>query len=209
MPWAYQCGRVYEEAAAALRQRFPQAEFRHARYVYEESIVQAVQELLSAGCQTIVYQSYSNPVYSDFEEYAYALPVVHKSVSGQAKIVLRRPGGQPACDASRPTCNRPRDHLAKLPRQSKVLLILSRHGHPFKKETMDVRGPEYRRPLEAAIRRLMAGWDGPWDLVWSNDEYADEYWDPKGTKLETAAAYQMAIDEGFDYALEVPTEVYR
>jgi hypothetical protein len=52
----------------------------------------------------------------------------------------------------------------------------------------------------------MEEWSGQWELVWSDDEYADEYWDPKNTKLETRAAYRRAIDEKCDYALEVPTD---
>jgi protoheme ferro-lyase len=205
VPWGYQCGRVYEEATAVLRKQFPQAEFRHARYVYEHSIQQAVEELLAAGCQTVVYQCFCNPVYSDFEEYAYALPVVHQAVNGRAQVICAdQVGNQPALREA--YVQMVRHHLARLPRGSKILLILSKHGHPFKKETMDVRGLEYRRPLEAAVRRVMGEWGGPWDLVWSDDEYADEYWDPKGTKLETAAAYRKAIEEGYDYALEVPTD---
>ena len=43
-------------------------------------------------------------------------------------------------------------------------------------------------------------------MVWSGDEYADEYWDPGQTKLSTYSACRMAINEGFDYALEVPTD---
>ena len=95
--WAYQCGRVYQEATAALRQRFPQAEFRHARYAYPDSMRQAVEELLAAGCETIVYQCFCNPVYSDFEEYAYALPLVHQFASGRGKVICAdQLGSQPA-----------------------------------------------------------------------------------------------------------------
>ena len=56
------------------------------------------------------------------------------------------------------------------------------------------------------MRSLMEKRGGAWDLVWSDDEYADEYWDPGNTKLSTYSAYRMAINEGFDYALEVPTD---
>jgi protoheme ferro-lyase len=205
VPWEYQCRRVYEEAAAVLREQFPQAEFRHACYVYPDSIDQAVEELLSAGCQTVVYQCFCNPVYSDFEEYAYALPAVHHSVNGRAKVICAdQLGNQPAMREAYVRVIR--DHLARLPGGSKILLILSKHGHPFRRETMDVRAAAYRRPLEAAVRQLMGEWGGTWDLVWSDDEYADEYWDPKGTKLETAAAFRKAIEEGYDYALEAPTD---
>ncbi|MBN1178657.1 MAG: ferrochelatase [Anaerolineae bacterium] len=203
--WAYQCGLVYQEAAAALKRRFPQAEVRHARYVYEDSIRQAVEELLAAGCETIVYQCFCNPVYSDFEEYAFALPLVHRCVNGRAKVICTdQLGNQPAMREAYVQVIR--DQMAQLPRTARVLLILSKHGHPFKKETQDVRGPEYREPLEAAARQAMADWGGTWDLVWSNDEYADAYWDPKHTKVETHAAYRKAIEERYDYALEVPTD---
>jgi len=203
--WAYQCGRIYEEAAAALLDRLPQAEIRHARYVYPHSIRQAVEELLAAGCETIVYQCFCNPVYSDFEEYAYTLPMVHQFVNGHAKVICAdQVGNQPAMREA--FVQIVRDQTSRLPRQASVLLILSKHGHPFKKETWDIRGPEYRQPLEAEVRRVMETWDGHWELVWSDDEYADEYWDPKNTKLETHAAYRKAIEEEYDYALEVPTD---
>jgi hypothetical protein len=32
--------------------------------------------------------------------------------------------------------------------------------------------------------------------VWSNDEYADEYWDRKGVRLSTREVFLRAIDEG-------------
>jgi hypothetical protein len=99
-----------------------------------------------------------------------------------------------------------RDQLAQVPDHASVLLILSKHGHPFKKETQDKRGPEYRVPLETAMRNLMEKRGGPWEMVWSDDEYADEYWDPGNTKLSTFSAYRKAITEGFDYAIEVPTD---
>ncbi|MCU0457353.1 MAG: hypothetical protein MUE74_13730, partial [Bacteroidales bacterium] len=99
-----------------------------------------------------------------------------------------------------------RDNLALIPSGSKLLLILSRHGHPFRNETMDLRAPEYHIPLEISMRSALSERRGISDLVWSYDEYADEYWDPKGTKISTFAAYRKAIDEGYDFALEIPTE---
>ena len=99
-----------------------------------------------------------------------------------------------------------RDQLKGLPTGSSVLLILSKHGHPFKKETQDARAYLYREPLETGMRAILTESGRKWDLVWSCDEYADEYYDKKQTKLETQAAYRKAIDEGYDYAIELPTE---
>lgn len=203
--WAYQCRLVYEDAAKELKKRYPGAELRHAFYVYPESMRQAAEELIAAGCQTIIYQSFCNPVYSDFEEYQFALPMLYDFVDGRAKIICAdQLGNQPAL--RRGFVKMLEDRLAKLPKDASVFVILSKHGHPFKKETQDLRGALYRQPLEEDVRRVMEGWKGKWDLTWSNDEYADEYWDPKGARLETHAAYRMAIDQGYDYALELPTE---
>jgi hypothetical protein len=203
--WAYQCMRIYEEATAALRALLPDAEFRHARYVYADSLQQAVEDLLAAGCETIVYQCYSNPVYSDLEEYAYAMPIVHQLVNGRAKVIYAdQLGNQPSLRKA--FMDLLCAQLEQVPQRASVLLILSKHGHPFKHETMDRRGPEYRLPLEAAARCALERWGGRWKLLWSDDEYADAYWDPRNRKLETRAAYQLAIDRGFDYAIELPTD---
>ena len=203
--WEYQCKCVYEETVSALKEKFPQAEFRHAYYTYEESLSQTVEDLLAKGCETIVYQCFCNPVYSDFEDYAHALPKIHRFAKRRAKIICAdQLGNQPALREGYVQVIR--DQLDKLPSQARILLILSKHGHPFKKETQDKRGAEYRVPLEAEMRSLLEKRGGPWDLVWSDDEYADEYWDPGDTKLSTYSAYRRAINEGFDYALEVPTD---
>jgi protoheme ferro-lyase len=131
--------------------------------------------------------------------------MVHRFVDGRAKVICAdQLGNQPAM--RRAYVEIIRDQMAQLPQEARVLLILSKHGHPFEKETQDVRGPEYRQPLEAEARRAMEDWGGEWDLVWSDDEYADEYWDPEDTKLDTHAAYRRAIEEGFDYVVEVPTD---
>jgi hypothetical protein len=203
--WEYQCKSIYKETVTALKKEFPQAEFYHAQYVYERSLREAVEYLLAKGCKTIIYQCFCNPVYSDFEDYAYALPRVCSFVNKRAKIICAdQLGNQPAMRKAYVQIIN--DQLAQVPALARVLLILSKHGHPFKKETQDKRGPEYRVPLETEMRDLMGKWGGPWELVWSDDEYADEYWDPGKTKLSTCSAYRKAIDEGFDYALEVPTE---
>ncbi len=203
--WEYQCRKIFEESAAALKARYPEAVFRHARYMYRESLSQAVETLLADGCETIIYQCFCNPVYSDFEDYAMAVPMVHGLVNGRAKVISAdQPGNQPALREA--FARLALDHLALLPSESSLLMILSKHGHPFRKETQDKRGHEYRLPLERAMREVMKNWNGRWDLVWSDDEYADEYWDPRNKKFSTYAAYRKAIDEGYDYALELPTD---
>ncbi len=203
--WEYQCKKVYEETVESLTVEFPQVEFCHARYVSEESLSSAVEHLLSKGCETIIYQCFCNPVYSDFEDYAYAMPKICSIVNKRARIIFAdQLGNQPALREG--FVRIIHDQLAQVPASARVLLILSKHGHPFKKETQDKRGLEYRMPLETEMRNMMIKWGGQWELVWSDDEYADEYWDPGKTKFSTCSAYRKAINEGFDYAFELPTD---
>ncbi|MEI7849678.1 MAG: hypothetical protein WCK35_28045, partial [Chloroflexota bacterium] len=203
--WSYQCGKIYTEASEALKKCYPQVEFRHAGYVYKETLKHAVDDLIAAGCETIVYQSFCNPVYSDFEEFAYALPLVYEYAAGRAQIICAdQLGNQPALREAYFALLR--DQLKTLPPEANGLVILSKHGHPFKKETQDEHGALYREPLEAGIRQILAEHGGEWEVVWSCDEYADEYYDKKHMKFETHAAYRKAIDAGYDYAIEIPTE---
>jgi len=205
VPWRYQLQQVYNEAVAELKQRFPQAEFRPAYNMYPASMRQAVEDLLAAGCQTILYQSFSYPVYSDFEDYAFALPLLNGLVNGRSKLVFAdQLGNQPAMREA--YLRIIQDRLAELPPQASVFTILSAHGHPFKQETLDARASEYRDPLTDGVRQLLKERGGRWDVTWSFDEFADPHWDPHNRKQSTFDAYRRAIAESYDYAVEVPTE---
>lgn len=205
VPWTYQCRQLYDEASRLIKAQLPDAEIVHARYVSPPSLLTAVEGLLDAGCRTIIFHSYCNPVYSDFEEYAYAMPAVSRYVNGRAKLIFAdQTGNQPALRKA--YTEMLRDQLSHIPREERVMVILSRHGHPFRKETQDRRAPLYRVPLEQEMREVIAAWGGQATLGWSDDEYADRYWDPKGRKTSTYSAYRFAIENKFRYAIEIPVE---
>jgi hypothetical protein len=203
--WRSQLRKVYDEAVMELREKYPAMEFRNAYYLNRESLRLAVEELIARGCETILYQSINCPLYSDFEDYGHSLPIIHSLVNGRAGIIMADQLGNQA-PMREAYVQILRDQLKGLPPTASVLVILSRHGHPFKQETLDMRAHLYQGPLEAGIRNLMSDWKGEWSLVWSLDEFADRYWDKRGTKFETCAAYRKAIEEGYDFAIELPTE---
>jgi hypothetical protein len=205
VPWESQCKKIYDESVAILSGLYPDAEFRLARYTFEESLRQAVEDLLTSGCETIIYQCFCNPVYSDFEDYAFAIPTVNRIVNGRARIIWADQLGNQA-SLREAYVQLLSDNLALIPVYSKLLVILSRHGHPFRNETMDLRGDEYRKPLEESVLQALSEWGGHSNLVWSDDEYADEYWDRRRRKVSTRSAYRKAIEENYDYALEIPTD---
>ncbi len=203
--WRYQLRKVYDDAVDQLARMYPEAEFRNAHYMDTNSLRSAVDSLAAAGCATIVYQGINCPLYSDFEDYGYVLPLLHNLAGKRARVIMAdQLGNQPAYRAAYVAMLR--DWLQVLPQGSRLLVILSRHGHPFKKETQDARAHLYRDPLEADLRAVLADWNGNWEILWSFDEYADPYWDKTGQKLETYTAYRKAISEGYDFALELPTE---
>ena len=203
--WEYQCRKVFKDVSEALLEKYPDVLIRHAGYMVKDSILKCVEELRTEECKTIVYHNFSSPVYSDFEDYSFSMPLVHKAVNGAGKVIFAdQSGNQPFMRQAYVTMAL--DQLANLPDEASVMLILSKHGHPFKKETQDRRAHLYRSPLENDMRDVMKKWKGSWELVWSDDEYADEYWDPWKRKFSTYAAYRKAINEGFDYAIEIPTD---
>ncbi|OJX43917.1 MAG: hypothetical protein BGO78_02835 [Chloroflexi bacterium 44-23] len=203
--WRQQLDILANEAINALKINFPEIEFQKAFYMDIHSLSLAVENLLTVGCETIVYQSINCPIYTDFEDYGYALPLLHQLINGRAKIIMTdQLGNQP--DYREAYFQILRDQLLEIDNEKSVLVILSSHGHPFKKETMDDRAHLYRRPLEEGMRAIMADRPGRWDVIWSYDEYADSYWDKNNQRLETYNAYLKAIEEGYDYAIELPTE---
>ena len=165
----------------------------------------AVMDLINNGCETIVYQSINCTLYSDFEDYGFALPMLHKFAANRARVILAdQLGNQAACrDAYLAIL---KNRLIEIPAGKKVLVILSKHGHPFKNETMDLRADIYRHSLELGVREMMKNWQGQWDLIWSSDEYVNDKQIKKQLNLDTYSAYRKAIEDGYDYALEIPTE---
>jgi hypothetical protein len=199
--YEYQVRRVYEDAQAEIRRHYDPAQVlcRLAPFVYRDRLAGAIEDLLAQGCDTIVYCSFSNPVFSDFEEYHASMPFVHRTVDGRARVIFTD-----QCGTSRHLQQvrslMLQDQLDQLPEDASVFVILSRHGHPFKKETMDWRGAFCRKPLEEGLIGLMEARGGRWDFCWSNDEFTE------GIRFETRQAYLRAIDEGYDYAIEIPTD---
>ncbi|TEU01501.1 MAG: hypothetical protein E3J30_00475 [Anaerolineales bacterium] len=203
--WRHQLCMVYHESVAELKKNFPHAEFCLAHYMDTSSMRKSVERLLALGCGTIIYQCFSNPVYSDFEDYAYSLPLIHHLVNSRAKVVCAdQLGSQSAMRKA--YLHMVKDQLAVLPEDASIFIILSAHGHPFKRETYDMRAPEYRDPLTESVRRILNARAGRCDLTWSYDEFADPYWDPKNRRTETLEAYRYAIKNGYDYVIEFPTE---
>lgn len=203
--WRSQLRRVFDDSVTRLSPDYPDTEFRQAYYMDPPMLHQVVQELLADGCQTIIYQGINCPVYSDFEDYGYVLPMLHTAVNGKARIIMAdQLGNQPAMREAYLAILR--DRLSEIPDEASLFVILSAHGHPFKKETQDERALLYRDPLQSGVKNILSKRKGKGNSAWSFDEYADDYWDPKGLKTDTHDLYLNAIRAGYDYIIELPTD---
>jgi len=205
VPWRHQVRRIYDQAVEQLAALYPSLPCRQVHYSDPNSVRAGIDDLVEMGCRTILFQSYCSPIYSDFEEYAYACPMAEQLVAGRAKMIFGdQLGVQPAlCRAYASLIG---DALRGIDPAASVMLVLSRHGHPFSRETYDLRADEYVRPLTTICQRLLDQRSGQGQITVSFDEYADEYWDPKGRKLSTSDAFRRAIDAGFDCVIEAPIE---
>lgn len=207
VPWAYQHRLIYEESAARLKEQFPGIAVVQAHYTFRESLQDAVDSLLRQNCRTIVYQCYSNPVYSDFEDYATTMPLLQSLVGQRANLALAdQIGNQP--HLAQGFARRFADLLAEIPAEASVAVVLSTHGHPFRKETMDQRAHLYRQPVEAAIRAVLATRTARRAVIWCQDEYAEAGGAGQSRRQSTSRAFEDAIEQGFDYAIELPTEFF-
>lgn len=200
-PYLYQVNKIYDDVTKKLSETYPSdnVAWRLAPFVYKDQLQNAIEELLTEGCQTILYCSMGNPVFSDFEEYNSTFPFISDTVDKRAKVIFADQSGatRHIQEVRYLMLN---DQLKQLPENASVFIILSRHGHPFKKETMDWRGAFCRLPLEEGVKAMMENRKGKWDYCWSNDEFTE------GIRFETKQAYEIAISEGYDYVIEIPTD---
>lgn len=200
-PYEYQVKKVYSEIQRELKNRYSNEEVECclAPFVFKDKLKEKLDELIHKGCETIIYCSMSNPVFSDFEEYNSTFPFIHEAAANRVKIIF---ADQCGSNQNIQTVRKLmlQDQLSQIPEKASVFVVLSRHGHPFKKETMDWRGAFCRQPLEEHIKDVMSQWNGTWDYCWSNDEFTE------GIRYETRQAYQYAIDQGYDFVLEIPTD---
>lgn len=203
--WRSQMRKIYTDAVEKLTEKYPEVAFCQSYYMDHNHLRSQVERLLEGGCQTILYQESSSPVLSDFENYSSVFPWLHELVGERARLIFGdQIGNKQGCRQA--YLQLLQDQLEHIPAEKSILVILSLHGHPFKKETMDARARLFQQPLEEGVRQLLAGRAAKWDIVWSADEFADDFWDKNHKKLETYAAYRKAIEEGWDYALELPTD---
>jgi len=204
--------RVFEKTG----NKYDNVMFRAESSMYYYEMKTKIYEMLDAGCETLVLIS-PMMIYSHFEEFNSAFyhcfEYVHEweqeNPGKKIKVIMApQPGDfQPARQAF---LDMLKDRLDTLPEGSDVFVAVTVHGMPwaqFPWEAWLELAPAYRDKLHAEVKELLKKYTfGRTKTVECQDEFASHVWDHDDNYLSTREAYQIAIDEKFDYAIGLPIE---
>jgi len=105
-----------------------------------------------------------------------------------------------------------RDNLKHVPEGSSVKLVLSIHGMPWENvphEGWIKLSPPFLKRVMAEAEELMAGYGfSRYEVVQSQDHFADSHSDPENKYLSTNQAFWEGVEDDFDYVLNVPLEFF-
>lgn len=105
-----------------------------------------------------------------------------------------------------------RDNLKSIPEGSSLKLALSVHGMPWDNvpnEAWIKLSPEYVERSLAKAAEVMQGYNYERvQIVQSQDHFADPHSDPDNKYVATNEAFWQAIEEGYEYVLNIPLEFF-
>jgi hypothetical protein len=91
-------------------------------------------------------------------------------------------------------------------------MVWSVHGMPwvaFPNEPWLTQAPSYRDVLVEESKQLLEQYDlSRFEVVVSQDHFADHYWDPDEKSLSTNRAYLEGVEAGYDIVINLPIEFY-
>lgn len=207
---------VIDATLAKIKEKYGAVESRAECNMLLYEMREKIFALLNAGCETLVVSSVL-PMYSHFEEFnsgfRHTFDFVEeweKEHPGKhIKVIMAPPMGlyQPYRQAFYEMV---KDRLDTLPKDASVTVVLSVHGMPwdvFSYEAWIKLAPPWRDKIYEEIKALTDSYKfKKSNVVNAQDEFSDPIWDPKQKYLSTNRAYWNAINEGYDYAVNVPIE---
>ncbi len=105
-----------------------------------------------------------------------------------------------------------RDRLDILPQGSDVFVALTIHGMPWKSMPNEAWlnfGPSYTDKLLQEAKAQIKNYNfNKTDVILCQFNFGDDEWDPENNDLSANEAYWKAIDEGYDYVVNLPIEFY-
>lgn len=209
---------IISQALERLARTHPGLLWRAENSMHHHQMQTKLEELLAAGCDTIVLAS-PMAIYSHFEEFdssfRHCIEYIHawqeRNPDRKITIIMAPQLGdfKPLRDAYVAML---RDRLDTLPRDATVAVAVTVHGLPYKQRSWEAwisLAPRYLDPLNSAIGQLLDRYGFARTQVMScQDEFAGPVRDPEDNYLSTNEAYWQAIRDGFDYVIGLPVEFF-
>jgi hypothetical protein len=208
---------VNDYAAARLAEKYPDVQFDHADTMKPWQWRKRIFDMLDSGVETFVLASHM-VVYSGYEDFnngfRHSIEYVNEWEQlndRDIKVIIAPPLGhfKPIRDGYLLML---KDKLDTMPKGVSVKMVWSVHGMPwrvFPNEPWLEVAPAYRDVLVEESKELLAQYDfSRFEVVDSQDHFADHYWDPDHLSLATNRAYLEGVKDGYDHILNLPIEFY-
>ena len=209
---------VFSEVFARIKNNYDNVVCSWESNLFYHEMKTKLHEMLDAGCSTIVLGS-TLIIYSHFEDFnsgfRHAIEFIHEWEE-------EHPGKKIKIIIAPPSCNyQPmrqaflemlKDRLDTLPQGSDVFVALTIHGMPWKNMPNEAWlnfGPSYTDKLLQEAETQIKNYNfNKTDVILCQFNFGDDEWDPENEHLSANEAYWKAIDDGYDYVVNMPIEFY-
>ncbi len=200
VPYIAQHEALFAEVKKLLQAEFPGVPLRTAWAMYPETLKKAIDELLARKVETIVVTDLF-AVYSNLEQFAALFPEIEHMVAGRAKIVYAPQMGSFASYRA-VFVQMAKDEIARLPKEAKKLLVLTRHGFPeMEGEPYHELAPSFYSNLQKEVDAAVKG--SGTRVVFADTEFAVGKDDPDNKRLASSEALEQALAEKYDVLVYV------
>jgi len=196
IPYMQQHKAIFADFETMLKKEFPGVPMRWGLAMYPETVEEAVNELIEQDkVKTVIVVDFFH-VYSSLEEFNGLFPEIKDAVAERAKIMYAPfPGAYESYRKAYVTMAQ--DEVAKLPKNSRKLIVLTRHGFP------EIPGDPYpalaksfyvnlKKEIEAGIEGNNA------HVVFADTDFAGEKDDAGKKKLASFEALEWGLEDGYD-----------
>jgi hypothetical protein len=186
--------------------------------LYLHEMKTKLYDMLDNGCDTIILGS-TLVIYSHFEDFnsgfRHSIEFIHEweeeHPGKKIKIIIAPPSSD--FDPMRQAfLEMLKDRLHTLPDESDVFIAVTIHGMPWKNMPYEAWldfGSSYTDELLLKSKEIAKKYNfNRTDAVLCQFNFGDDGWDPENNYLSANEAYWKAINEGYDYVINLPVEFY-
>ena len=185
---------LFRDIKALIEKDAPGTPVETSWGMYPKSVEAAIEKLIEQKVETLVVCDLF-PVYSALEEFNSFYVEVEHIVAGRAKIIYTPYPG--AFKTFRNAyINMAVDEVARLSKEEKKLVMLTRHGMPIiKGEPFHKLSNVYYGNLKKEVEESLKGTNT--DVVIADIEFAGEERDPDNKLLSAAEAVEMSLEKKY------------